>query len=348
MANLLYKMKLKDFDYSLPQEFIAQYPVEKRGDSKLLVLNRKAGSIEHRTFSEIVEYFSKGDILCINNTRVIPARLFGKKESTKGKVEVFLLRKIEGAVWEALLRPARRIKRGQRIIFKNDIECRIEERNGSGMWRVEFSPSNITEQEILSLGNVPLPPYIKRQPEKLDRYRYQTVYAEYKGSVAAPTAGLHFTEEILADIVNKGVKIVKILLHIGIGTFRPVKTEDISQHKMDSEYYEIDEDNAAIINKARKEGGRIFVVGTSTTRALESACNDGYLKPDEGWTGKFIYPPYNFQMVDHLITNFHLPQTTLLMLVSAFASREKILESYEEAKNKGYRFFSYGDVMLIL
>jgi len=341
-------MKLDDFDFFLPRELIAQYPAEKRGGSKLLVLDRKTGRIEHRIFSDIVNYFSNGDVLCINNTRVIPARLFGKKEKTKGKIEIFLLRKIEDTIWEALIRPARRVKPGGCIIFKKGVGCRIKEKNGNGKWKVEFFPDGITEHEIFSLGDMPIPPYIKRNSEQIDRYRYQTVYAEREGSVASPTAGLHFTEKILSDIEEKGVKIVKILLHIGIGTFRPVKVEDIRQHKMESEYYEINHDTAKIINSSRKEGGSIFVVGTSSTRALESVCYDTRLKDGRGWTDKFIYPPYNFQLVDHLITNFHLPKTTLLMLVSAFASKDMILGAYEEAKCKGYSFFSYGDAMLIL
>ena len=341
-------MNLKDFDFSLPKEFIAQYPSAKRGSSKLLILDRKSGRIEHRSFSEIVNYFSSGDVLCLNNTRVIPARIFGEKARTKGRVEVFLLRKIEGATWEALLRPARRMRPGDSLILKNGIECIIKERNNDGKWRISFSPNGINDHEIFALGDVPLPPYIKRAPEEIDRYRYQTVYAEKDGSVAAPTAGLHFTEKILSNIEKSGVKIVNIILHIGLGTFRPVKVEDISQHKMDSEYYEIDEDSAMIIEKARKENGSIFVVGTSTTRALETAYVNSHLKPGRGWTEKFIYPPYNFRLVDHLVTNFHLPQTTLLMLVSAFASKEMLLDAYEEAKNRGYRFFSYGDAMLIL
>ncbi|MCK4233826.1 tRNA preQ1(34) S-adenosylmethionine ribosyltransferase-isomerase QueA [candidate division WOR-3 bacterium] len=341
-------MKLDDFNFSLPREFIAQYPTERRGESKLLILDRKYGKIEHKIFTDIVEYFSNGDVLCINNTRVIPARLFGKRERTNGKVEVFLLQKIEGTVWEVLLRPAKKVKQGEKILFNKKVSCRIEERDGSGKWKIEFSPHVISDNEILSLGNMPLPPYIKRETEELDQYRYQTVYAEKEGSVAAPTAGLHFTEEILSCIEKKGVKIVRILLHIGIGTFRPVKVEDITEHKMESEYYEIDEESALIIDKVKKEKGNVFVVGTSTTRALETAFYNSCLNPGEGWTEKFIYPPYNFQVVDHLITNFHLPQTTLLMLVSAFTSREMILRAYEEAKKRDYRFFSYGDAMLIL
>ncbi len=341
-------MELKDFDYSLPRRFIAQYPPQKRGESRLLVLHRKSGDIEHRMFSDIVRYFSCDDVLCINRTRVIPARLFGRKKRTGGKVEVFLLQKKQEERWEVLLRPARGIHVGDQILFAKDALCNIVKRNGAGKWHVEFLPSGITEEEIFKLGNVPLPPYIKREAEELDKERYQTVYAEQGGSVAAPTAGLHFTEAALSAIEGKGVHLVKILVHIGMGTFKPVKVDDVREHKMDSEYFECDEKGAATINKARKQGRKIFSVGTSTTRALETISCNNFVKAEGGWTDKFIYPPYTFQVIDHLITNFHLPKTTLLMLVSAFATRELILKTYEEAKQKGYRFFSYGDAMLIL
>jgi len=341
-------MNLSDFDYSLPRRFIAQYPPQKRGNSKLLVLDRETGKIEHRVFSDIVNYFNNDDILCINNTKVFPARIFGRKEKTGGKVEVFLLRKIEDGIWEALLRPARRLRKDLTVIFTNDIKCRIEERCKNGKWRIKFLPEGVTTDEIFSLGDMPIPPYIKRLPEEIDRFRYQTIYAEKEGSVASPTAGLHFTEEILNLLENKGVKILRILLHIGLGTFKPVKTEDITKHLMESEYYEIGESSERALNRARKTGGSIFAVGTTTTRALESTAMNGLVKAKKEWTDKFIYPPYKFQVVDHLITNFHLPKTTLLMLVSAFATREMILEAYEEAKKRDYRFFSYGDAMLIL
>lgn len=341
-------MKVTDFDFSLPPELIAQYPPEKRGESKLLVLNRKTGTIEHRLFGNIVEYFSEGDVLCMNKTRVIPARLFGRKAKTGGKVEVFLLRNIEDRIWEVLIKPSRKVRKFRELVFDDKIGCRIKSRNDNGKWKIEFFPDNVTTKDILALGEVPLPPYIKREAESIDRDRYQTVYAKNDGSVAAPTAGLHFTEEILSELKKKGILIVKIVLHIGFGTFRPVKVRDISKHKMEREYYRIDRKSAEALNSIKKRGKPVFVVGTSTTRALESACYDGYIRPQDSCTEKFIYPPYQFKVVDHLITNFHLPKSTLIVLVSAFASKNLILKAYEEAKKNNYQFFSYGDAMLIL
>ena len=341
-------MKLEEFDFALPEELIAQYPPLKRGTSRLLVLNRKDGSILHRTFKEIIEYLHRGDILVINTTKVIPARMFGKRKITKGKMEVLLLRKLDANLWEALIRPGRKAKNGEYITFTNGIECRIEARDNNGKWKVQFFPEGISDADILSLGEVPLPPYIKRKPVESDHIRYQTVYAEKEGSVAAPTAGLHFTKNILNQIQKKGVSIVKIILHIGLGTFRTVQVDEISKHRMDSEYFEIDEKSASKINEAKEKGYKIFAVGTSTTRALESCYSNGKVIPSKQWTDKFIYPPYKFKVIDHLITNFHLPKTTLLMLVSAFATREKIFYAYKEAIDMNYKFFSYGDAMLIL
>jgi S-adenosylmethionine:tRNA ribosyltransferase-isomerase len=341
-------MKLEDFNYTLPKEFIAQYPSAQRGESRLLILERKTGAIAHRHFSDIISYFSPGDALCINNTKVIPARLVGKKERTGGKVEVFLLGRLNGSLWSALLRSSGKIKKDQDILFTDGVSCQVQEQNSNGKWTIAFQPKDLTSDEIFALGHVPLPPYIRRDDEEMDRERYQTVYAMHEGSVAAPTAGLHFTESLLSEIETKGVKVVKILLHLGLGTFRPVKQEEIALHRMESEYFEIREESAEALNGTRAAGGKVFVVGTSTTRALETMTSTGTLEPGKGWTEKFIYPPYEFKVVDHLITNFHLPRTTLLMLVSAFASREMILAAYEEAKERGYRFFSYGDAMLIL
>jgi S-adenosylmethionine:tRNA ribosyltransferase-isomerase len=341
-------MKLEDFNYELPRECIAQYPSEQRGASKLLALERDTGAITHRRFVDIVTYFSPGDVLCINNTRVIPARLFGKKERTGGKVEVFLLEELDGSTWKALVRSSGKVRGGEKVLFDDTISCTAEERNGDGTWRIVFQPQDVSPDEILALGHMPLPSYIRRDDEEIDRDRYQTVYAQHKGSVAAPTAGLHFTEPLLSDIEQRGVHVVKILLHIGLGTFRPVKHERIEEHRMDREYYEIEEKQVKVINGAREAGKKIFVVGTSTTRALETVAGKGEVQAGKGWTDTFIFPPYRFRVVDHLITNFHLPRTTLLMLVSAFASREMILAAYEEAKEKDYRFFSYGDAMLIL
>ncbi len=341
-------MKLEDFDYALPRDFIAQYPSEQRGEEKLLVLERKTGALAHRRFRDIVTYFAPGDVLCINNSRVIAARLFGKKAKTGGKVEVFLLEDLDGGTWKALIHCSGKVKQGAEVRFDDGISCRAVERDSDGKWKVTFLPKGITREEILSHGHIPLPPYIRRNDEAIDRDRYQTVYAEHKGSVAAPTAGLHFTESMLSEIGGKGVRIEHILVHIGLGTFRPVKSEHIEQHRMDREYYEIAQEQAEAINHARDTGKQVFVVGTSTTRALETVAEKGALRAAKGWTDKFIYPPYRFKVVDHLITNFHLPRTTLLMLVSAFASREQILAAYEEAKQKDYRFFSYGDAMLII
>jgi S-adenosylmethionine:tRNA ribosyltransferase-isomerase len=341
-------MKLSDFDFSLSSELIAQYPSKKRGESKLLVLNRKTCVMEHRMFKDVVQYFSKGDALCINKSRVIPARLFGRKAGTGGKVEVFLLRKIKDRIWEVLIKPSRKVRKCKELVFNGKVVCRIKSRDSSGKWEVEFFPDDITTEDILALGKVPLPPYIKREVEAIDRDRYQTVYARNDGSVAAPTAGLHFTKEILSKLEDKGVTIVEIILHIGFGTFRPVKVKDITEHKMEREYYKIDRKSAETLNSIKRERKPVFVVGTSTTRALESACSNGYIKAEYSSTDKFIYPPYEFKVVDHLITNFHLPKSTLIMLVSAFASKKLILKAYEEAKKNDYQFFSYGDAMLIL
>ncbi len=341
-------MNLDDFDFSLPRKFIAQYPPEERGTSKLLVLDRETGEIEHRMFAEIVDYFSPNDVLCINNSKVIPARLFGNKESTKGRVEVFLLNRISGALWNALLKPAKRLRPGVKIIFNEHIGCSVEERGADGKWKIRFYPETLKEKDIFSLGEVPLPPYIKRKVEGTDYHRYQTVYAKRQGSVASPTAGLHFTEGMLGRLEGYGVNVIRMFLHIGLGTFRSVKSQDVSLHKMDSEYYEINKKSAMAINEAKKNRNAVFAVGTSTTRALETACRNGTVMAESRWTEKFIYPPYKFKVIDHLITNFHLPRTTLLMLVSAFAARKMILEAYEEAKKQDYRFFSYGDAMLIL
>jgi S-adenosylmethionine:tRNA ribosyltransferase-isomerase len=341
-------MKLEDFNYELPRECIAQYPSEQRGASRLLVLERETGTIAHRRFADIVTYFSAGDVLCINDTRVIPARLFGRKARTGGKVEVFLLEKINFSTWKVLVRSSGKVKGGEKILFDDTISCTVQEQNGDGKWSVVFQPPDVSPDEILSLGHMPLPPYIRRDDEKIDRDRYQTVYAQHSGSVAAPTAGLHFTTDMLSEIEQKRASVVKIFLHIGLGTFRPVKHERIEEHRMDREYYEIEEKQAKTINSARNAGRKLFVVGTSTTRALETMAGEEGVQAGKGWTDKFIFPPYRFRMVDHLITNFHLPRTTLLMLVSAFASREMILTAYEEAKEEGYRFFSYGDAMLIL
>ncbi|HJA68730.1 MAG TPA: tRNA preQ1(34) S-adenosylmethionine ribosyltransferase-isomerase QueA [Firmicutes bacterium] len=334
------------FDYELPKEFIAQTPVEPRDHSRLLVYNRQTDSIQHRHFYNLPEYLRAGDVLVINETRVLPARLMGRRE-TGGIIELLLLNRREKDIWETLARPGRRIRPGERLIFSEKLSADVLRILEDGGRLVRFNYEGIFEEILDELGQMPLPPYITERLE--DKERYQTVYSKENGSAAAPTAGLHFTPELLEVIKGMGVKIVPVLLHVGLGTFRPVKVADVSQHKMHSEYYSVSAQAAQSINEAKAAGGRIFSVGTTSTRVLETACGeDGLIKAQSGWTDIFIYPGYKFKCVDCLITNFHLPQSTLLMLVSALCSREKILEIYEEAKREKYRFFSFGDAMLIL
>ncbi len=340
-------MKTKDFYYELPEELIAQHPLKNREESRLLILDRKTGEIEHRKFKDIVDYLNPGDCLVLNDTRVIPARLFGNRIGKEEKIEFLLLKNIEGNRWEVLVKPGKKVKPGVKIEFGDGLlvseVISIEE---SGTRIVEFTYEGIFEEILDRLGEMPLPPYIKEKLE--DKERYQTVYSKKKGSAAAPTAGLHFTKELLSDIEKKGVNLVFITLHVGLGTFRPVKVENIEEHNMHSEYYEVTEDAAKIINDTRKNGGRVIAVGTTSTRTLETiATEDGRVEAKKGWTDIFIYPGYKFKAIDGLITNFHLPESTLLMLVSAFAGREKILNAYRIAVEKRYRFFSFGDAMFI-
>lgn len=340
-------MKTKDFYYELPEELIAQHPLKNREESRLLILDRKTGEIEHRKFKDIVEYLNPGDCLVLNDTRVIPARLFGNRIGKEEKIEFLLLKNIEGNRWEVLVKPGKKVKPGVKIEFGDGLlvseVISIEE---GGTRIVEFTYEGIFEEILDRLGEMPLPPYIKEKLE--DKERYQTVYSKKKGSAAAPTAGLHFTKELLSDIEKKGVNLVFITLHVGLGTFRPVKVENIEEHNMHSEYYEVTEDAAKIINDTRKNGGRVIAVGTTSTRTLETiATEDGKVEAKKGWTDIFIYPGYKFKAIDGLITNFHLPESTLLMLVSAFAGREKILNAYRIAVEKRYRFFSFGDAMFI-
>lgn len=339
---------MSDYDFELPPELIAQEPAKRRDEARLLVLFRSTGCLEHRLFRDLVDYLLPGDVLVLNETRVIPARLRAKKAGNGGEVEVFLLRQLEGECWEALVRPGRRAKPGTRLVLGGGLaECVVGERTESGGRRVYFSSPLPVSELMTRLGEVPLPPYIKKYPQ--DPERYQTVYARREGSVAAPTAGLHFTPELLERIEKSGVKIARILLHVGLGTFRPVRVEDITRHHMHAEYYEVSPEAAEVINAARAGGGRVVAVGTTSVRCLEAAAGeDGRVKPGAGWTDLFIYPGYRFRAVDALITNFHLPRSTLLMLVSAFAGREKILAAYRVAVEKRYRFFSFGDAMLIL
>lgn len=347
-------MKVEDFDYELPERFIAQKPVEKRDSSKLMVLDRNNDTISHRHFSDILEYLNEGDCLVLNNSKVIPARLFGKKESTGVKVEFLLIKRIEGDTWETMVRPGRRLKKGDRVKFGEDFAAVIKDYGNDGTRIVEFEYKGIFMERLEELGNMPLPPYIERPDNSDDRERYQTVYCKDEGSVAAPTAGLHFTEELLKKAEEKGIKLVYVTLHVGIGTFRPVKCEDVEDHHMHFEEYHIDKEAADTINNVKRNGGRVIAVGTTSTRTLESAAyfdekEERYLlNAGTDSTGIFIYPGYEFKMIDSLITNFHLPKSTLLMLISALYDREKILAAYEEAKTHDYRFFSYGDAMLIL
>lgn len=341
-------MKLSDFNYELPEELIAQDPLLKRSDSRLMVLNREKGSIEHRHFRDILEYLNPGDCLVINETKVIPARLMGIKEETGAAIEVLLLKRNDDRVWETLVRPGKKAKPGTIISFGNglltgEVVDIVEEGNRL----IRFSYEGIFEEILDRLGQMPLPPYITHRLE--DKNRYQTVYAKNNGSAAAPTAGLHFTEELLQEVEKKGVKIARITLHVGLGTFRPVKVDNILEHHMHSEYYMIDEKAAETINSAKKDGGKIVSVGTTSTRTLETVADEnGIIRPSSGWTDIFIYPGYKFKIVDRLITNFHLPESTLLMLVSALYDREKILEAYRVAVDEKYRFFSFGDAMLIM
>ncbi len=340
------KLSTDMFDYELPKEFIAQTPVEPRDHSRLLVYSRQTDSIQHRHFYNLPEYLRAGDVLVINKTRVLPARLMGRRE-TGGIIELLLLNRREKDIWETLARPGRRIRPGERLIFSEKLSADVLRILEDGGRLVRFNYEGIFEEILDELGQMPLPPYITERLE--DKERYQTVYSKENGSAAAPTAGLHFTPELLEVIKGMGVKIVPVLLHVGLGTFRPVKVADVSQHKMHSEYYSVSAQAAQSINEAKAAGGRIFSVGTTSTRVLETACGeDGLIKAQSGWTDIFIYPGYKFKCVDCLITNFHLPQSTLLMLVSALCSRDKILEIYEEAKREKYRFFSFGDAMLIL
>jgi S-adenosylmethionine:tRNA ribosyltransferase-isomerase len=341
-------LKVSEFDFYLPETLIAQHPVEPRDASRLMVLNRKSGGIEHHTFRDLMSLLKAGDVLVLNNTRVIPARLIGEKEGTERKMEVLLLKRLELNVWEALIKPGKRLKVGQKVCFGNGIligELLDIQENGNR--RIHFTYSGVFETILDTLGQMPLPPYITAQLE--DQERYQTVYAKERGSVAAPTAGLHFTPELLSGLRKKGVEIAEILLHVGLGTFRPVKAENIRDHLMHSEYYRVDFDAAEKINRAKQEGRRVIAVGTTAARTLESVGNArGRVEPGVGWTDIFIYPGYSFNIVEALLTNFHFPKSTLIMLVSALAGRELILRAYEVAIREQYRFYSFGDAMLIL
>lgn len=341
-------MKREDFFYELPEELIAQKPIKNREESRLMVLNKNNGSIDHKKFIDILDYIEAGDCLVLNDTRVIPARLYGSRLGKDEKVEFLLLKRIEGDIWETLVRPGKKARPGDKLSFGNGkLFAQVLDINVDGTRTIELKYEGIFEEVLDELGEMPLPPYIK---EKLkEKERYQTVYSKEKGSAAAPTAGLHFTNNILKKLQKKGVKLAFLTLHVGLGTFRPVKVDNIEEHHMHAEYYEIPKETAEIINKTKVEGGKIIAVGTTTTRTLETVANEkGKILPQKGWTDIFIYPGYKFKVIDGLITNFHLPESTLLMLVSAFVGREKILNAYKIAVNENYRFFSLGDAMLIL
>ena len=347
------KLNVSDYDYFLPEEQIAQDPLADRSSSKLLVLDKNTGETSHHVFKEIIDYLNPGDCLCINNTKVIPARLIGRKK-TGGVVEVLLLKRLEDekSKWEVLTRPGKKARVGDEIIFGGegpedfDLLCRVTEVKEDGNRIVEFEYDGIFEEILDKLGQMPLPPYITHRLE--DKNRYQTVYAKIEGSAAAPAAGLHFTNELLEQIKEKGVKVVSVTLHVGLGTFRPVQVENILDHKMHSEYYEVSEETAKILNETKANGGRIISVGTTSTRTLESVTDEnGIVHAGSGETQIFIYPGYKFKAIDGLITNFHLPKSTLIMLVSALAGRKNVLNAYKEAVEKKYRFFSFGDAMFI-
>ena len=341
-------MKTSDFYFDLPQELIAQDPLEDRSSSRLLVLDRETGKTEHHVFKDVIDYLNPGDCLVVNNTKVIPARLFGSKEGTEAKIEILLLKRKENDVWETLVKPGKKAKPGTRISFGDglltgEVIDVVEEGNRL----IKFTYDGIFEEILDQLGQMPLPPNINHQLK--DKNRYQTVYAKHDGSAAAPTAGLHFTPELLEAIKAKGVNIAHVTLHVGLGTFRPVKVEDVTNHHMHSEFYIVEEDQAKLINETKQRGGKIVSVGTTSCRTLESATDDqGILQAGSGWTDIFIYPGYKFKMIDRLITNFHLPESTLLMLVSALAGKDKIMAAYEEAVKERYRFFSFGDAMIIM
>jgi len=338
-------VKTSDFDYDLPKDLIAQTPLVKREESKLLILNRQTGLLVHEKFKNIIDYLEAGDVLVLNNTKVIPARLIGEK-NTKAKIELLLIKEVAKDIWECLVKPVKRIKVGTELKFGEMLigECVAKKEEGIALFKFKYE--GVFLEVLEQLGDMPLPPYITEKLEKKERY--QTVYAKEDGSVAAPTAGLHFTDEIIRGLKKKKVEIITITLHVGIGTFRPITVENPLEHKMHAEFYQVDDETVRALNLAKKNNKRIISVGTTTTRTLETIYNDGLFLAKSGWTDLFIYPGYRFQAIDGLLTNFHLPKSTLLMLVSAFSSREYILNAYQEAVSQKYRFFSFGDAMLII
>jgi S-adenosylmethionine:tRNA ribosyltransferase-isomerase len=349
MINKKKKYKLADFDYPLPEKYIAQYPAPRRDRSKLMVIDKETGKIEHKIFSNIVEYFRKNDLIILNNTKVFPARLYASKDKTDARVEVFLLRELENQLWEVMVRPARKVRIGNKLMFTKNVFCDVIDNTISGGRVVRFEYEGDNFYEIIDrIGTSPLPPYIKRPAEAKDKKRFQTVYADERGAVAAPTAGLHFTQDLLNRLKAKGVRIEYTTLHIGLGTFRPVQVEDLNRHQMDSEYFEVSPKTAMAINETKKKRRKVFAVGTSSVRGLETVAVSGFqVSPKRGWTDKFIYPPYNFKMVNGIISNFHQPKSTMLMMISAFSDRDLIMKAYREAKKHNYRFLSYGDAMFV-
>ncbi|WMJ73219.1 tRNA preQ1(34) S-adenosylmethionine ribosyltransferase-isomerase QueA [Cytophagaceae bacterium ABcell3] len=348
-------MKLSEFRFSLPPELLALYPSENRDEARMMVVNRANGTIEHKVFKDILDYFDDGDVMVVNNTKVFPARLFGKKDKTGAKIEVFLLRELnnESHLWDVLVDPARKIRVGNKLFFGDgELEAEVIDNTTSRGRTIRFLFDGTDEEfykTIESLGETPLPKYIKRKAEPEDRERYQTIYAEHTGAVAAPTAGLHFTKQVMKRLEIKGIDIAPITLHVGLGTFRPVDVEDLTKHKMDSENYLIPEETANKVNTAIDEKKRVCAIGTTSVRALESSTSaNSRLKPNEGWTDKFIFPPYDFKIANTLLTNFHMPESTLYMLAAAFGGYELIQEAYRKAIEEKYRFYSYGDCMLIL
>ena len=341
-------LKTEAYDYNLPENLIAQFPIEPRDSARMLVYNRANRTINHRIFRDIVEYFQPGDVLVLNNTRVIPARLIGSKKDTHACIEVLLLKRLNYTDWEVLMKPGKRAKIGTIIEFSDELNCEVLDNTDFGGKIIRFNFNGVFENLLDKLGSMPLPPYIKNAPKGI-KEEYNTVYAKYDGSAAAPTAGLHFTDELLQKLKDNGVIIAEVLLHVGLGTFRPVKEDDITKHPMHTEYYEVSKENADIINCAKAEGRRVIACGTTSVRTLESATNEkGMIEAKKGDTNIFIYPGYKYKMVDALITNFHLPKSTLLMLVSAFMGRDEAIAMYEEAVRKEYRFFSFGDATFII
>lgn len=341
-------MEVNWFDFELPEQLIAQTPLAERTSSRLLTLNKATGEIEHQRFEQLIEYLHEGDTLVLNDTRVIPARLFGIKPDTGAKVEVLLLKQLDENRWQALVRPGKRMHAGAAVRFGDELSAEVEEEGEMGMRTVRFRYSGIFQEILDRLGRMPLPPYIKEQLE--DRERYQTVYAKHEGSAAAPTAGLHFTPEYLRDLTNKGITLAFLTLHVGLGTFRPVSAERVEEHAMHAEYYRIGQETADHLNRTRQAGGRIVAVGTTSARTLETVgqrMGDGPIQACEGWSDIFIYPGYKFRLVNALLTNFHLPKSTLVMLVSALAGRDTVMQAYKEAIEREYRFFSFGDAMFI-